>query len=266
MPSGHPNVAPPTRKGLIGRALATVRRDINAVLERDPAPRSKAEVLMYQGLHAIWMHRLAHRLYVRGAVFPARAISQISRFLTGIEIHPGARIGPGFFIDHGMGVVIGETTEVGADVTVYQGVTLGGTGAHGGKRHPTIGDRVIVGTSAQVLGPLMVGDDAKIGAGSIVIHDVPPRSTVVGNPGHPVIVDGQRVEPPLEHSHLPDPVAEAMECLVARIDVLEREITALREGREPPPGFDHDCLASVREQVDAALGRNVDGNTPPAAS
>jgi len=248
----------------VGRILLTARRDIAAVKERDPAATSTAEVLLYQGLHAVWMHRLAHALYRRGLRFPSRLVSQVSRFLTGIEIHPGAQIGPGFFIDHGMGVVIGETTEIGEDVTVYQGVTLGGTGAHGGKRHPTVGDRVIVGTDAQVLGPLQVGDDAKIGAGSIVIRDVPPRSTVVGNPGRPVIVDGQRVpeEPPLEHSHLPDPIAEALQCLVTRIGELEDEVLALREGREPPPREDRngDCMPSVREQISRILG----AGGPPA--
>jgi serine O-acetyltransferase len=250
----------PGSSGLLGRAVRTGRRDIRAVKERDPAANSTAEVLLYQGLHAVWMHRLAHALYLRGLRFPARLVSQLSRFLTGIEIHPGARIGPGFFIDHGMGVVIGETTEIGEDVTVYQGVTLGGTGAHGGKRHPTVGDRVIVGTDAQVLGPLTVGDDAKIGAGAIVIRDVPPRSTVVGNPGRPVVVDGERVtDPPLEHSHLPDPVAEALECLVTRIGELEDEVLALREGREPPPRVarEGDCLPqTVREQIARILGDN----------
>lgn len=258
MSEDHPAVPVPNpfRKGFLKRAATMVRRDIAAVKERDPAANSTAEVLMYQGLHAIWLHRLAHVLHVHGLRLPARAISQTSRFLTGIEIHPGARIGSGFFIDHGMGVVIGETTEIGHDVTVYQGVTLGGTGAHAGKRHPTIGDRVIVGTDAQVLGALIVGDDAKIGAGSIVIHDVPPRSTVVGNPGRPVMVDGQKVEPPLEHSHLPDPIAEALDCLVGRIGDLEDEIAALREGREPPPRVDRDCLPDVREEVARIMGAN----------
>ncbi|MFN8110543.1 MAG: serine O-acetyltransferase [Thermoleophilia bacterium] len=235
-----------------------VRRDIAAVKERDPAANSTAEVLMYQGLHAIWMHRAAHAMHVHGLRLPARAVSQLSRFLTGIEIHPGARIGPGFFIDHGMGVVIGETTEIGSDVTVYQGVTLGGTGAHGGKRHPTIGDRVIVGTDAQVLGALQVGDDAKIGAGSIVIHDVPPRSTVVGNPGRPVMVDGRRVpEPPLEHSHLPDPVAEAMDCLVRRIAELEEDVQILREGRTPPS---RDDRTNCRDEVERIMGGHLHGS------
>ena len=253
VPANRHHPAPPSRG-----PLATLRRDIQAVKDRDPAATSTAEVLLYQGLHAVWMHRLAHRLYRRGLRFPSRLVSQVSRFLTGIEIHPGARIGPGFFIDHGMGVVIGETTEIGSDVTVYQGVTLGGTGAHGGKRHPTIGDRVIVGTDAQVLGALQVGDDAKIGAGSIVIHDVPPRSTVVGNPGRPVMVDGRRVpEPPLEHSHLPDPVAEAMDCLVRRIAELEEDVQILREGRTPPS---RDDRTNCRDEVERIMGGHLHGS------
>jgi serine O-acetyltransferase len=245
---------------LPARIARALRRDLQAVRERDPAARSTAEILLYQGLHAIWMHRLAHGLFIRGLHFPARLVSQVSRFLTGIEIHPGARIGGGFFIDHGMGVVIGETAEIGEDVTVYQGVTLGGTGKAGGKRHPTVGDRVIVGTDAQVLGPLHVGDDAKIGAGSIVVKDVPANSTVVGNPGRPVIVDGQRVgphPPDMQHTRLPDPVAEALECLVERIATLEAELRALREGREPPPRPEGDCVPDVRERVEHILGLDL---------
>jgi serine O-acetyltransferase len=247
-------------RALPARIADAFRRDLRAVRERDPAARSTAEILLYQGLHAIWMHRLAHGLYIRGMHLPARLVSQISRFLTGIEIHPGARIGGGFFIDHGMGVVIGETAEIGEDVTVYQGVTLGGTGKAGGKRHPTVGDRVIVGTDAQVLGPLHVGDDAKIGAGSIVIKDVPENSTVVGNPGRPVIVGGQRVgphPPDMQHTRLPDPVAEALECLVERIAYLEAEVQALREGRDPPPPPGDDCFPDVRERIEHILGLDI---------
>lgn len=249
----------PSRRAL-RRFLDQARRDLEAVRERDPAAHSTAEILLYQGLHAIWMHRIAHALYRRRMRFAARLLSQIARFLTGIEIHPGAVIGPGFFIDHGMGVVIGETTEIGEDVTVYQGVTLGGTGKDGGKRHPTVGDRVIVGTDAQVLGPLTIGDDAKIGAGSIVVRDVPPRSTVVGNPGRPVIVDGERVPDRLEHTRLPDPVAEMLQCLMDRVGELEREVDALREGREPPertPG-NGDCLDRAKLQIaDIIRARDV---------
>lgn len=242
--------------------------DIAAARERDPAARSTAEVLTcYPGLHALWAHRVAHRLYRSDRRLPARLISQVARLLTGIEIHPGARIGSGFFIDHGMGVVIGETTEIGDNVTLYQGVTLGGTGKDTGKRHPTIGRGVIVGTGARVLGPLEIGEGAKVGAGAIVIKDVPPNSTVVGNPGRPVIVDGERVAsaggPDIEHTRLPDPVAEAMACLVRRIDILEGELRAVREGREPPQRDEgEDCLASAREEL-ADLLADVD---PPAGA
>jgi serine O-acetyltransferase len=238
----------------LARAAHLLRTDLAAVRERDPAAHSTPEILLYQGLHAIWFHRLAHAMHGRGARLPARAVSQVARLLTGIEIHPGARIGEGFFIDHGAGVVIGETAEVGRDVTVYQGVTLGGTGKHGGKRHPTVGDRVILGTHAQVLGPLVIGDDAKIGAGSIVVRDVPARSTVVGNPGRPVIVDGQKVPRgvELEHQRLPDPVMEMLQCLVDRVAALEEEVTALREGRTPPRRAgegEADCMDRTRGQM-----------------
>lgn len=246
-------------------AAATFRRDIAVARERDPAARSTLEVVTsYPGLHALWMHRLAHRLYGRGLGLPARWVSQISRMVTGIEIHPGATIGPGLFIDHGMGVVIGETAEIGEDVTIYQGVTLGGTGKESGKRHPTVGDGVIIGTGASVLGSVTVGEGAKIGAGSIVIKDVPPNSTVVGNPGRAVVVDGQRVDhetlhhPTLEHTRLPDPVAEAMACLVRRVTELEQDITDLRDGREPRNRMrdDGDCLPTAQEEIAGILGLN----------
>jgi serine O-acetyltransferase len=243
--------------------IDTLRRDIAVARERDPAARSVLEVLTcYPGLHAVWMHRGAHRLYQRGLRLPARLMSQVSRQLTGIEIHPGATIGPGFFIDHGMGVVIGETTEIGEDVTIYQGVTLGGTGKDTGKRHPTVRDGVIVGTGARVLGPLVIGEGAKIGAGAIVIKDVPANSTVVGNPGRPVVVDGQRIDPErlhhpdIEHTRLPDPVAEAMACLVDRVKELERQIADLRVGRTPAEGEPSDCLPDIQQQIATALGRN----------
>jgi serine O-acetyltransferase len=226
----------PQRSRRLSGVVSTLRDDLRAARERDPAAHSTSEILLYQGLHAVWMHRIAHALYLRGHRFAARLVSQISRFLTGIEIHPGARIGRGLFIDHGMGVVIGETTEIGDDVTVYQGVTLGGTGKQGGKRHPTVGNRVIVGTGAQVLGPLVIGDDAKIGAGAIVIKDVPAETTVVGNPGRPVIVSGKRVDgPELEHTRLPDPVAESLETLTRRVTELEHQLGATQDGPETPP-------------------------------
>jgi serine O-acetyltransferase len=244
--------------------FARLKEDLDAARSHDPAARGSFEnFFAYSGLHAIWFHRLTHRLWQNPALrFPARLISQLARFLTGIEIHPGAQIGPGLFIDHGMGVVIGETTEIGEDVTIYQGVTLGGTGKETGKRHPTVQDGVIVGTGARVLGPVVLGEGAKIGAGSIVIKDVPPNSTVVGNPGRPVIVDGQRVprdvhHPDIEHTRLPDPVAEALACLVRRIGELEREVKDLREGRTPEPKpFDDDCLPTVQEEIASILGLN----------
>jgi len=246
-------------------AVARVREDIAAAKLRDPAARSGLEIaLLYPGLHAVWAYRLWHALWVRRVRFIARSGSQITRWLTGIEIHPGATIGPGFFIDHGMGVVIGETTEIGEDVTLYQGVTLGGTGKDTGKRHPTVQDGVIVGTGARVLGPVLVGEGAKIGAGSIVVKDVPANSTVVGNPGRPVIVDGQRVprdvhHPDIEHTRLPDPVAEAMACLVRRVTELEQDLADLRAGRTPVSrvnGSAEDCLPTAQEEISSILGLN----------
>ncbi|MEQ8833297.1 MAG: serine O-acetyltransferase [Miltoncostaeaceae bacterium] len=258
---GLPAVIPALR-----HALSSVRSDVAAARERDPAARSMAEVLLcYPGLHALWMHRVAHTLWTHGIHLPARVLSQISRFATGIEIHPGARIGPGLFIDHGMGVVIGETTEIGEDVTIYQGVTLGGTGKESGKRHPTVRDRVIVGTGARVLGPLEIGEGAKVGAGSIVIRDVPANSTVVGNPGRTVVRDGQKVapgRPDIEHTRLPDPMAEAMVRMAGRIGELEGELAALREGRTPgEPCSEAEAAAEARRKAEqddlmALLGLN----------
>jgi serine O-acetyltransferase len=248
----------------LANAVDRVKRDIAIARDRDPAAQSVAEILTcYPGLHAMWMHRMANRLYKRDLRLPARLVSHASRLITGIEIHPGATIGEGFFIDHGMGVVIGETTEIGRNVTIYQGVTLGGTGKETGKRHPTIGDGVIVGTGARVLGPLEIGDGAKVGAGAIVIKNVPSNSTVVGNPGRPVVVDGKRVSeddlahPDIEHTKLPDPVAEALECLVRRVAELESELADLRAGRKPSRpsngAAEEDCLPSLREEIDEIL-------------
>ena len=243
-----------TTPGLLGRVRGALARDFRAVRERDPALHSPIELLMYQGLHAVWIHRLAHALYRADMRVAARAVSQFGRFLTGIEIHPGAVLGQGVFIDHGMGVVVGETAEVGDDVTIYQGVTLGGTGKQGGKRHPTIGDRVVVGTGAQVLGAITVGDDAKIGAGSIVVRDVPARSTVVGNPGRPVIVDGRKVgdDDGNRVERLPDPVADVFRSLMDCIERLDSEVKVLREGGVPParvPGAD--CMGKAERQIKA---------------
>jgi serine O-acetyltransferase len=215
-------------------AFDEISSDVTAVQERDPAATSKFEIVTsYPGLHALWLHRLAHKLRGVGVPIVPRWISQFNRVLTGIEIHPGARIGHGLFIDHGAGVVIGETTEIGDNVTMYQGVTLGGTGKQTGKRHPTVGDNVVFGAGAKVLGAVTVGDNAKIGAGSVVVSDVPKNSTVVGNPGRPVLLQGQRVGiPDIDYRHLPDPVAEAVKCLVARIVEMEQELDEIHPERK----------------------------------
>lgn len=208
-----------------------MKEDMDVVFEQDPAARTYLEVfLTYSGLHAIWAHRIAHALYKRKLYFIARAISQISRFFTGIEIHPGAVIGRRFFIDHGMGVVIGETCEIGDDVTIYQGVTLGGTGHEKGKRHPTIKDNVLIATGAKVLGSITIGENSKIGGGSVVLKDVPPNSTVVGIPGRIVKQDGKRVTQKLDHHKLPDPVAEKILQLEKQIEELNEEVKKLKEG------------------------------------
>ena len=214
-------------------AISEVTSDVRAVQERDPAATSKLEIVTsYAGLHALWLHRLAHRLNSAGVPVIPRWVSQLNRFVTGIEIHPGAKIGKGLFIDHGSGVVIGETAEIGDDVTVYQGVTLGGTGKQSGKRHPTVGDNVVFGAGAKVLGAISVGDNAKIGAGSVVVTDVPRNSTVVGNPGRPVLLEGQKVGiPDIDYRHLPGPVAEAVKCLVARIVEMEKELDEIHPER-----------------------------------
>src|SRR6201746_27783 len=220
------------------RVVSEVRLDIAAAHERDPAARgvSSLEILLeWPGVQAVLAHRVAHALQDNGVPIAPRAIAYVSRSLTGVEIHPAANIGDGLFIDHGMGVVIGETADVGNDVTLYQGVTLGGTGFATGKRHPTVGDNVTVGSGAKLLGPITIGHGAKIGANSVVIHDVPPNSTVVGNPGHPVRVEGRRPEgPDADWVHLPDPIADALKLMATRIAVLERELAELR-GQEPGP-------------------------------
>ena len=199
-----------------------LRADITAVMERDPAAKSRWEVLLcYPSVRAMAYHRVAHRLYLRGHMTLARWISQHSRHVTGIEIHPGACIGKGFFIDHGDGVVIGETTVIGDNVTLYQGVTLGGTGKDVGKRHPTIGDNVVIGAGAKVLGPITLGRNVKVGAGAIVLKSVPEGCTVVGNPGRIVRrKDGSR--PTLDHANLPDPMLERMLALYHRLTDLEK--------------------------------------------
>ena len=208
-----------------------IRRDIQAVFERDPAARSVGEIIFcYPGFHALILHRIAHWLWSHQLFFLGRFVSHVSRFLTGIEIHPGAKIGTGLFIDHGMGVVIGETAEIGENCLLYQGVTLGGTSLNKGKRHPTLGNNVLVGVGAKILGPFKVGDNSKIGAGSVVISEVPPNSTVVGIPGK--IVQGDRKPTQgvdLNHHLLPDPEGKMIENLVSRITALERALYELRE-------------------------------------
>lgn len=196
--------------------------EIKMAQKRDPAAKSFLEILLlYQGLHALVSHRIAHFLYKAHLFFPARLLSQISRFATGIEIHPGAKIGKGFFIDHGMGVVIGETAVIGDNVLLYQGVTLGGTGMEKGKRHPTIGNNVVIGTGAKVLGNITVGDNSYVGANAVVIKDVPPNSTVVGVPGRITKQDGKKIDVSLDHIHILDPIMQSIEELEKRIKELE---------------------------------------------
>ena len=202
----------------------TLREDIQTVFTKDPAARNVLEVIScYPGLHALWFHRLAHSLWGHKFRFPARLVSNISRFLTGIEIHPGAKIGRRFFIDHGAGVVIGETTEIGDDVLMYQGVVLGGTSLEKTKRHPTIGNNVIIGAGAITLGAITVGDGARIGSGSVVVNSVPPETTVVGIPGR-VVEDHRKPVSDLEHGRLPDPVAKAIRLVLQEQDKLEERL------------------------------------------
>ena len=204
---------------------AEIRRDIDAICERDPAARSRAEVLLlYSGLHALILYRLAHALHRSGHYFAARLVSQSGRFLTGIEIHPGARIGQGLFIDHGSGVVIGETAIIGDNCTIYQGVTLGGTGKETGKRHPTLGNGVLVGAGAKLLGNFTVGDNAKIAAGAVVLGDVPEGTTAVGIPARAVRRAGKKICDEFDQTHIPDPVSQELCRLQAKLHVLEGKI------------------------------------------
>ena len=238
------------------KLFSRLKKDIRVVFERDPAARSVWEVIFcYSGLHAIWMHRISHALYLRGWVLLPRMISNFCRFLTGIEIHPGATIGEGLFIDHGTGIVIGETAELGRNVTLYQGVTLGGTGKEKGKRHPTIGNNVVVASGAKVLGSFTVGDHAKIGAGSVVLKPVPAYATVVGIPGRIVVMNGKRVhdqqlkdarisvdeeireieeenDVDLCHDKLPDPEEEMIQCMLRNMQRLEKKVNELEKQLE----------------------------------
>ena len=209
-----------------------LRRDIRVVLERDPAARSAFEVILCcPGVHALAMHRLAHQLWNAGGTTLARLVSHVSRFLTGVEIHPAAKIGPGLFIDHGMGIVIGETAEVGENVSLLQGVTLGGTSTKREKRHPTLGNNVTVGAGAKIIGAFKIGDGSRIGAGSVVVREVPPNCVVVGVPGRVTFRDGQRVTDgvDLDQTDLPDPMAKTLEQMLERVRSLEAELEALRK-------------------------------------
>ena len=210
----------------------SMKRDVQTVLDRDPAARSALEVVLcYPGVHAIWFHRVAHRLWGAGWATTARLVAHLSRFLTGIEIHPAAKLGPGLFIDHGMGIVIGETAEIGENVSLLQGVTLGGTSVRREKRHPTLGDNVTVGAGAKVLGSFTIGAGSRIGAGSVVVREVPENSVVVGVPGRVTFRDGRRVtgEIDLNQVDLPDPLARAVEQLMDRIQSLEHELEQLKQ-------------------------------------
>ena len=225
----------------------TLREDIQTVFAKDPAARSLPEVIFcYPGLHALWFHRLSHFLWQHKIRFLARFLSYINRFLTNIEIHPGAKVGRRFFIDHGAGVVIGETSEIGDDVLMYQGAVLGGTSLKKGKRHPTIGDNVVIGTGAVALGAITIGDGAKIGSGSVVVKSVPPGATVVGIPGR-VVEDGHSPLTNLEHGKLPDPVAEAIRLVLRKQDQIEERLKKLEDssGIEAP----EDELREIKVKV-----------------
>lgn len=215
----------------VRRVLDQLGRDVKAVKDRDPAATSTLEIVTtYPGLHALWLHRVANYLHVREVPGVPRALSMLARLLTGIEIHQGATIGQGFFIDHGMGVVIGETTEIGDDVTLFQGVTLGGTGKEKGKRHPTIQDGVVIAAGASVLGPITIGSNSRVGAGAVVISDVPENCTVVGVPGRVTVCSGERVSPiDLHHEQLPDPVLDMFMTIERRLDRLEKSVKELKK-------------------------------------
>jgi serine O-acetyltransferase len=250
-------------QGLIVRTAAEISRDVEAARSRDPAARGvgRAEILLtWPGVQALLAYRVANALFRAGIPLLPRAIAAVSRSLTGIEIHPAAEIGPGLFIDHGMGVVIGETAEIGANVTIYQGVTLGGTGFATGKRHPTVQDNVTIGSGAKLLGPIIIGHGSKIGANTVAIHDVPPNSTVVGNPGHPVRVEGRRPEgPDADWVHLPDPIADAIKGLARRIEVLEHGHDAIPPARANGTATNGEAAPARAPDVDRAIGPNPAG-------
>ena len=220
-------------KKKVKKVVRDMQYDVAAIRDRDPAATSDLEVmLLYSGFHAVAMHRAAHALYKKGHKLSARAISQGAKFLTGIEIHPGAKIGKGWVIDHGSGVVIGETAEIGDNCTLYQGVTLGGTGKDTGKRHPTLGDNVMVGSGAKVLGPFKVGSGAKIASNAVVLEEVPANATAVGVPARVVRINGERVADQLDHVHLPDPVAQEICRVERRIYALEKKLAEKEKENE----------------------------------
>jgi len=226
----------------------TIREDIYSVFDRDPAARSVLEIIFcYPGLHAVWFYRIAHWFWTRHFFFLGRFVSHLGRFLTGIEIHPGARIGRKFFIDHGMGVVIGETAEIGDNVTLYHGVTLGGVTWDKVKRHPTLDDNVVIGSGAKILGPFTVGKGAKVGSNSVVVKEVPPNATVVGIPGRVVMQEEKKAEetrPDLEHGKLPDPEAKAIACLFEQIRALETKVEELTVRLE---GYDRSAAEQAEQ-------------------
>jgi len=229
--------------------LASIREDLATVLERDPAAKSRLEVfLCYSGLHAVWFHRINHWLWNRHLYLLARWLSQVVRFFTGIEIHPGAQIGRRLFIDHGMGVVIGETATVGNDVTLYQGVTLGGTGKEHGKRHPTIGDNVVVGGGAKILGNITVGNNCRVGAGSVVTRDVPDDSTIVGVPGHIIFRNGKRVVI-TDPKQINDPLSEALAAVAGEVNKLRERVHKL-EGELASNGDSGAALEQIIHEID----------------
>jgi serine O-acetyltransferase len=232
--------------------------DLRATLERDPAATNALEVMFtYSGFHAVFWHRVAHRLYHWGVPLAPRTISQVTRFFTGVEIHPAAEIGRGFFIDHGTGVVVGETSIIGSDVTLFQGVTLGGTGKERGKRHPSLGDRVVVGAGAKILGNISVGDDVYVGANAVVLRDVPNNSTVVGIPGRIARREGRRVPSvTLDHIHVPDPVAREIENLNREMRRIETCIQAMGG----------DIQVSFLDTEEAAEELDEDKNSPEEPS
>lgn len=245
---------------MIVRTAAEIRRDVASAHNRDPAAQGVGwlEILLtWPGVQALLAHRVANALHRVGVPLLPRAISAIARAATGIEIHPAAQVGPGLFIDHGMGVVIGETAELGANVTIYQGVTLGGTGFATGKRHPTVEDNVTIGSGAKLLGPIQVGHGSKIGANTVVIHDVPPNCTVVGNPGHPVRVEGRRLEgPDADWVHLPDPIADAIKALSRRIEAVEQAAHPDQPPAQADGGNGH---SSTTDEINRAIGPNPAG-------